>query len=57
MVSGATLLQVDQFLGGRSPVRVKLLPIPVSRLSQYGFGFQIIPKPENQHDNQDGGGK
>lgn len=30
---------------------------PVSRLSQYGFGFQIIPKPDNQHGDQDGGGK
>jgi hypothetical protein len=48
---------VDQFWEGRSPARVKLLAIPVSRLSQYGFGSQIIPKPENQHGDQDGSGK
>ena len=48
---------MDQFWEGRSPARVKLLAIPVSRLSQYDFGFQIIPKPEDQRGDQGGSGK
>ncbi len=60
MVSGATAFSKwSNVWGGRSPSRMKLSSMPVPRLLQYGFGFQIIPKPGNQQGDHehDGGGK